>query len=66
MKLYYVQCKNYKASAYVLANHPTEAYDKLRSLYEKKNWFLLTDRKLESIKLVAEYTEYPKGEMLIM
>ena len=66
MKLYYVQCKNYKASAYVLAEHPTEAYEKLRALYEEKDWFFRRDRELESIKLIAEYTNYPDCEMLIM
>ena len=67
LKLYRVTCKGMTTSytgcangiAYVLADGPTEAYEKVRASLEERNLGFPKDRELDRIELIAENADYP-------
>jgi hypothetical protein len=61
MNLYYVKTRKY--SHYVLAEHPTQAQEKLEELLRIADHGFYDDRKVIEIKLIAiELTEFPEGK----
>jgi hypothetical protein len=74
MKLYYVECKGMTVSAaghpcgiaYVLANDPTEAYNKLGERLNKGDFGYMHERVLDKITLIAEEGEYPDCRMQLI
>lgn len=63
-KLYKVEIRyfgKYKTS-YVVANHPTEAYDKVRKYLDDNDLCFEIQRELESITLIADSSAYPGCE----
>jgi len=67
MKLYLVKCRGMNISvtgpthgvAYVIANNPAEAYEKLRKDLDERDLGFTDERELSSIELIAEDTNYP-------
>jgi len=66
-KLYYVQLKGMKSNiggntaygtAYVIADNPTEAYEKVFKYVRENSLGFYKDRELESITLIADSAEY--------
>ena len=68
MKLFLVKCKGMTINptgaphgkAYVLADDPTSAYNKLKAYLDDKNLGFADERVLDRITLVAEEGDYPK------
>lgn len=61
MNLYYVQTRKFQH--YVLAEHPTQAQEKLEELLKVADYGFYDDRKVTEIKLIArELTEFPEGK----
>jgi len=63
-KLCLVKCRGMRQSningvAYVVANDPTEAYNKLRSFLDKNKIGFKKERELFTIELLAESADYP-------
>lgn len=53
MNLYKITIKTYD-EFYVIANDPTEAYNKLLKKLEKSNLYFSCDRELKHIELIAK------------
>lgn len=51
--------------AYVVANHPTQAYEILRKHLDKSNLGFTSERELESIELIAEDYEYTNTKIML-
>jgi hypothetical protein len=74
MKLFLVECKGMKYNvtsapggiAYVLAENPSQAYDKLRDILDKRDLGFSHERELESIRLLAEDSDYPNCRMRLI
>ena len=74
MKLFYVECKGMTSNptgapwgiAYVLAEDPTEAYNKLRAKLEKEDLGFSHERILSKVSLVAEEGLYPDCRMQLI
>lgn len=66
-KLYKVTCKGMRSTvggvahgiAYVVCDHPTEAYQVVRDVLEKEDFGFFGDRELHSIELIAEEGKSP-------
>ena len=69
-KLYLVKCRGMLSSsvitrhvshgvAYVIADNPTEAYEKLRHYLDEKNIGKYEERELHSVELAADSEVYP-------
>lgn len=62
MKLFLVRCKGMTSTvtgvahglAYVVANDPTEAYNKLRNYLDEKDLGFTSERELNTIQLIAD------------
>lgn len=65
-KLFFVNCVDSKLSAYVIAEHPTEAYEKLKKFLDEKAWGFQSGRELESIELLAEDDDYTKKRRILL
>jgi hypothetical protein len=52
--------------AYVLAENPSQAYDKLRDFLDKKDLGFSHERELENVKLLAEDGDYPPCRMRLI
>ena len=72
MKLYKVKLRGLKYSAgtnygesYVVANNPSEAYDKVRAFVLEKNLGFASDREMESVELLAETGDYPDCKTIL-
>jgi hypothetical protein len=68
MNLYLVRCKGLRSSmggslawgiAYVAAENPTKAYNKLRDFLNQEDYGFASDRVMESIELIASDDRYP-------
>lgn len=61
-KLYIVKCKGMTFTygySYVVAEHATEAYNKVRESLDNRDLGFSKERELQQIELVAECTDYP-------
>lgn len=68
--LYKVYLQGFKGVArlnpiYVAAQHPTEAYSKVRDYLDCRDYGLLRDRELERIELIAQNSEYTNLNLLV-
>lgn len=59
-----VKCIGTYSSCYVVAEDPTEAYEKYRNYLNKKDILYNDERKLASIILIAEESEYQSDKDL--
>lgn len=52
---------------YVIANEPSDAYNMVSGLLDRKDWFFPHDREMKSVTLLAEMSDYPGcGKILLM
>lgn len=51
---------------YVLANDPTEAYNKAKKVVDEKDYGFASDRELKSIELIADDDNYNQCKTLII
>ena len=74
MKLFLVECQGMKINAtsapwgiaYILAEDPTEAYEKLKSRLKEADAGYPDDRELDKVTLIAEDGLYPKCRMQLI
>ena len=74
MKLYMVECKGMTTSitgppwgtAYVLAESPTEAYEKLKERLDSEKLGFSFDRVMHRVTLLAEEGKYPACRMQLI
>jgi hypothetical protein len=74
MKLFYVECKGMTTNptgaphglAYVLADNPTEAYEKLKARLDKEGMGFTHERVLNKVSLLAEDGVYPACRMQLI
>ena len=74
MKLFYVECRGMRTNpagapwgiAYVLADNPTEAYDKLKARLVREVVGFNHERVLDKVMLIAEEGIYPECRMQLI
>lgn len=74
MNLYLVRCRGMQSAlggpgfgvAYVVAEDPTSAYNKLRADLDKRDLGFGSEREMESITLLAQVAEYPSTAILYL
>lgn len=51
--------------SFVIANNPTEAYQKVRQYLDKKDLCFRDEREMQLVKLIADSSEYPECKVML-
>ena len=65
LTLYKVSIKNLK-SFYVVAENPSQAYEKTRKFLDDNDWYIIKYRELDTIEVIADDYKNSENEMLII